>query len=169
MGGLLSDVWFVNNVIWDNHGPGLVVADWGGKDAPPPGQRHPLRQQHRLPQRPGRRLGRGMHFENAEARDVVVRNNILSRNAPGQIVVIGGKRPQSWTLDHNLLDGPGTDYGTDDVHGDPGFVNPAAGDFHLRRGSPAIARGSAEGAPTRDRDGRAPPGRPPRPGRLPAP
>jgi hypothetical protein len=28
-GGLLSDVWFVNNVIYDLKGPGLFVADWG--------------------------------------------------------------------------------------------------------------------------------------------
>lgn len=38
------------------------------------------------------------------------------------------------------------------VSGDPKFVNPAVGDFHIQTGSPAINAGTADGAPRTDLD-----------------
>ncbi|MFB6720595.1 right-handed parallel beta-helix repeat-containing protein [Kribbella sp. NPDC056345] len=66
----------------------------------------------------------------------VVRNTIFAGNPSG----IGGP----FSSDHNLT-------------GDPGFVDPGNGDFHLREGSAAIDAGSATGAPATDRDGVARP------------
>ena len=40
-GGLLSDVWFVNNLIYSNHGPGMTLADWGDQKF-----QHPVRDVH---------------------------------------------------------------------------------------------------------------------------
>jgi hypothetical protein len=58
----------------------------------------------------------------------VLRNNIYAE---------GNVSNGAFTSDHN-------------VTGDPGFVNPGAGDFHLADGSKAIDTGSATGAPAFD-------------------
>jgi len=44
-------------------------------------------------------------------------------------------------------------HASNNVEGDPLFVNKVAGDFHLRYGSPAIDTGTASGAPSTDFDG----------------
>ncbi len=60
------------------------------------------------------------------------------------------------TIDHNLVDGPKGDFendGSDVVTGNPGFISPASGDFHLQSGSLAIDTGSSAAAPSDDYDG----------------
>lgn len=109
--------------------------------------------------------GGGILVEDGPKERVVIRNNIIAscrgpvegwdnRHIPGNGI-------DNITIDHNLFfdisdedpsRGPITK-GRDYVEGDPLFVNPQ-GDFHLRSGSPAIDRGSAEGAPQVDYDGR---------------
>jgi len=89
-------------------------------------------------------------FENADAEDVVVRNNLLSRNHGGQLIVQNGKRPKSWTVENNLIEGSGEAYGENNVTGDPLLGE----DLRLKPGSPAIDRGAAKGAPKTDADGK---------------
>jgi hypothetical protein len=43
--------------------------------------------------------------------------------------------------------------GTGNLDADPGFVDPAGGDYHLQVGSPCIDSGTADGAPDHDLDG----------------
>lgn len=88
-----------------------------------------------------------MIADSVDMENVVLRNNICSdggiktNDMPGVIV------------DHNLIDGWSPTYGDNAVLGDPKFVNPAAGDFHLQEDSPAIDKGSSVDAPNVDFDG----------------
>ena len=73
---------------------------------------------------------------------------------------------QNVLVDHNLVDAyRGSKelwkaeasmevQGTNAVVGDPRFVNPVGGDFHLRTNSPALGAGSSVGAPEIDHDGK---------------
>jgi hypothetical protein len=50
------------------------------------------------------------------------------------------------TADYTLFDGNGTDYGsgvisTNELHGDPLFVAPGIGDYHISPDSPAVDSG----------------------------
>jgi hypothetical protein len=102
-------------------------------------------------------FGGGIHIENPDAKNVVIRNNIVSQNLSFQIA-LEGVAPESVTVDHNLVDGyrgyPGEIYGNNSVVGDPLFANAPGGDFHLQGGSPAIDVGSSIDAPADDYDGR---------------
>jgi uncharacterized repeat protein (TIGR01451 family) len=91
------------------------------------------------------------------------RNNILVKNSIGFEMEPGLalEMPVAWT--NNLLFDNAVDYqvvanptGTNgNISADPLFVNQAAGNYHLRDGSPAIGAGSASGAPSIDFDGAA--------------
>lgn len=153
-GGVLSDVWYYNNLIYNNRGPGMVIADWGR-----PGSGHPMRDVHFVNNtvvnngRDGH-WGGGMWFENAEAENVVVRNNILSGNTRGQIVVQNGKGPASAVISHNLIDGTSELPGENSVTAAPRFVDAARGDFLPQSNSSAVDAGTAEHAPETDFTGR---------------
>jgi hypothetical protein len=156
-GGLLSDVWFVNNLIYNNKGPGMIVQDWGGR-----GAQHPVKDVYFINNtvvnngNGGRNgeWGGGMYLENAVAENVVVRNNILAGNPQGAFVVQGGKMPASAVIDHNLVFGPaGASMGEKTIVADPLFVAPDEGDFGLSAGSPALGAGTSELAPTTAIDG----------------
>jgi hypothetical protein len=105
--------------------------------------------------------GGGILVDNPDAENVVIRNNICSQNFYFQILVNPVVPAQTLTVDHNLIDGyQGTEgeiYGDAPVTGDPRFVNPSGGNFHLRPDSPAIDAGSATDAPAEDFDGRTRP------------
>jgi len=87
----------------------------------------------------------------------VIRNNLIVGNTVG-LQVDFGTDSQSAVWENNLVFGNGTDYqGITSLTGqagnlsaDPLFHNAAAGDFHLRRLSPAVDAGSSAGAPTND-------------------
>ena len=94
------------------------------------------------------RKSREAEPEGSTARNVLARNNIFSLCGPSQIAV--KKKPISMSIDHNLFHGDSGIKGDAAVAGDPKFVNPAEGDFRLQPGSPAIGRGSSDGAPRVD-------------------
>jgi len=125
LSGPMKGVSIVNNTAYDNG-----WAEWGG----------------------------GVLVDDPNVENVVVRNNIVSQNLYFQIVVSPGVPVQQVTVDHNLIDGyqdtEGEIYGDVPVTGDPRFVNPSGGDFHLWTDSPAIDAGSAMDAPAEDFDGR---------------
>jgi parallel beta helix pectate lyase-like protein/pectate lyase-like protein len=149
-GGLLHDIRIFNNVVYNNAGPGLVVADWGGRQS-----KHPIENVwfvNNTVVGNGRRWGGGMMFDTREAKNVVVRNNIFAGNHNHQVYV--QKEPISRVVDHNLCFGDGEVTGERNVAGEPRFVDAEKGDYRLRAGSPAIDAGSPEAAPKTDYDGR---------------
>ncbi len=82
--------------------------------------------------------------------NVVLRNNIFSDD----LITVNTIRGQPISAaDHNGFSSTKYQIGTNNVVGDPLFVNPAKGDFHLRKGSPMIDHGSATGAPEADIEG----------------
>lgn len=78
-------------------------------------------------------------------RDNVIRNNIFMDHPLGGIT---GSAAGASIVSNNLFHQSGETVGEDAVNGDPLFADAAAGDFHLRPGSPAIDRGYQMGLPT---------------------
>jgi hypothetical protein len=101
--------------------------------------------------------GGGVIADNAQAQNVVIRNNVGSQNLTFQIAVAADVPTANVLVDHNLIDGyrgyEDEVYGDDYVQGDPQFEDPTNGNFHLRPGSPAVDAGSATDAPRVDFDG----------------
>ena len=162
MGGLLENIAIYNNVVYQNHYVGLDVSV---NDSGSPDGTHPMRNltivNNTFYDNGRDAWGGGILVDNPDAENVVIRNNICSQNFYFQILVNPVVPTQTLTVDHNLIDGyQGTEgeiYGDAPVTGDPQFVNPSGGNFHLRPDSPAIDAGSATDAPAEDFDGRARP------------
>jgi len=89
----------------------------------------------------------GEHFQ-----DLTIRNNILSGRRWGMInfpkIV-----EENVNIDHNLFTTISNVYGDEYITGDPEFVNPSDGNFHLQEDSPAIDNGLSVDAPGEDFDG----------------
>ncbi|WP_414944652.1 right-handed parallel beta-helix repeat-containing protein [Amycolatopsis sp. cmx-11-32] len=88
---------------------------------------------------------------------VQIVNNTFHDNAEGSIAFYGGDFEGTNILRNNIFaEGPAShDDFVDDhnISGDPGFVDPDAGDFHLKPGSArAVDQGSADSAPAFDLD-----------------
>ncbi|HEX8234785.1 MAG TPA: right-handed parallel beta-helix repeat-containing protein [Abditibacteriaceae bacterium] len=168
MGGQLNDVWFVNNLVYNNRGPGMGVMKWGedgeGELNVTPANR-PITKKNLYfinntivnnGREAGSPWGGGMRFESDKVENLVVKNNILSGNTGAPLLTIEGRRPPSAIIMNNLLFGEGnTDQpGIGNVTGDPLFVDAAKGDFRLKKGSPAINAGVSGNVPVRDKGGR---------------
>lgn len=160
MGGRLSSVRVVNNVVYDAAFVGIAVTTNGDSE------HHPIAGAQILNNTAwsnGGSWGGGIAVANPDATGVVVRNNIVSDNRSFQLVLGGDVPAANAVFDHNLVDGyrgdaeDGEIYGAAHVEGDPLFVNAPGRNFRLRKGSPAIDRGSAAGAPKTDFEGRARP------------
>ncbi len=139
-GGLLRDVRFYNNIIYNCAGPGMFVADWGprGYENPSDGVAFVNNIIHNC----GTRWGGALLVENRDAKNILIRNNIFSRSGPPHVIV--RRPPISITISHNLFFGEGEPVGEAAVVGDPLFVDPEAGDFRLQEGSPALGAGSLD-------------------------
>jgi hypothetical protein len=93
-------------------------------------------------------VGAGIRLEDIDDAEVV--NNIIALNSEDGIT---GNSIENATIANNLFyfaedwhEPVGTDY----VIGDPLFVDPDNGDFHLQANSPAIDRGADVALPTVD-------------------
>jgi len=151
-GGLLENVMVYNNTSYDNGTCGLTLSSYGLK-----GPMKNIKVMNNTFYGNGRGgWGGGIAVDNPDVDKVVIRNNLCSNNLSFQICV--DVSVQDVTVDHNLIDGfhdyEGEIRGSDFVEGDPGLVDPRAGDFHLEEGSPAIDSGSSADAPVDDCDGR---------------
>ncbi len=158
MGGLLSNIRLENNIACRNHTYGIEISYCCSAS-------HPMDTIvliNNTLYANGVGWGGGIIADNAQAQNVVIRNNIASQNLTFQIAVAADVPAGNVTVDHNLIDGyrgyEDEVYGEDYVEGDPQFVNPAHGDFHLQPGSPAVDAGSAADAPSVDLDGDPRPG-----------
>lgn len=162
MGGLLENIQVYNNVAYHNRYCGLSISTNG--PGGPQGQ-HPMQAIYVLNNtfynNGWETWGGGITLDNADAQNVIIRNNLVSQNLYFQIAIAPGVPTQTLAADHNLIDGyrgtEGEIYGGDYVAGDPLFVNASGANFHLRDHSPALDAGSAAGAPQTDFDGRSRP------------
>jgi len=161
-GGLLENIRVYNNVAYHNRFIGLSISINGPGGAQ--GQ-HPMKDIYVLNNtfynNGWETWGGGIALDNADAQNVVIRNNIVSQNLYFQIAVDPSVPMQTLAVDHNLIDGyrgtEGEIYGSDYVEGNPLFVNASGANFHLQDNSPAIDAGSAPNAPNDDFDGRSRP------------
>lgn len=153
MGGLLSNIRLENNIAYHNQTYGIEISRCCSESRPMDG----IIVVNNTLYENGIGWGGGIIADNAQAQNVVIRNNIVGQNLTFQIAVAADVPAGSVTVDHNLIDGyrgyEDEVYGNDYVEGDPRFVDAPAGDLHLRADSPAIDRGSAADAPHVDIDG----------------
>ncbi len=160
MGGLLENVRIYNNLSYNNSFLGISVS----RNGPSSTLVQPL---HRIEvinntvyNNGLSGWGGGISVGNADVENIVIRNNIFSKNVSFQIVVTLDTPAEQLTIDHNLIDGfrgyteeaASEIYGSDYVEGDPKFSNASGADFHLQGSSPAIDKGSPLNAPTNDYD-----------------
>ncbi len=152
-GGLLENIKIYNNIAYDNQYCGIAITANG--DA----FQHPMKNikviNNTLYQNGTNNWGGGIYVENPDVENIIIRNNICSKNLSFQMAVESSLEDMS--VDHNLIDGY-RDYedeirGKDYVEGDPMFADPFLRDFHLKKGSPAIDKGSSQDAPSDDFEG----------------
>jgi hypothetical protein len=137
-GGILERVKVHHNLVYRNKHNGIDFAGWGE-----PVPHHPIRNLevcYNIFWGNGvGKWGGGIMFQNKEARDIRVHDNILSDNHSFQIAQ--EIKPVQASITHNLIHGfrdyEGETRGEDFVEGDPLFKDPSTGDFQLLPGSPA--------------------------------
>jgi parallel beta-helix repeat protein len=155
MGGFLENIKVYNNIAYQNKWIGILLANYGDVAT------HPMKNilvVNNTLFKNGHDWGGGIAIDPPDATNIIVRNNIVSKNLSFQISVNAELPSDQYSVDHNLVDGfrgnpEGEIYGTDYVEANPKFLKPAAGNFHLRMGSPAVDTGSPEYAPAEDHDG----------------
>jgi hypothetical protein len=160
-GGLLENVRVYDNLSYRNGYNGLMVGGYGDP----------------VPHRPIEKIeivnntfhgngapewGGGILLDNAELKEAIVRNNLVSQNSVWQIYALETIPTENYRIDHNLIDGfrgsqPQETRGESFVEGEARFVDAAGEDFHLLKDSPAIDAGFAANAPSEDFDGLARP------------
>ncbi len=155
-GGLLENIYFFNNIAYNNACNGFRFAPWG---------KGPMRNIHvfnnTFYNNGGGTWGNrgGIVVDNPNVDNIVIRNNICADNEQFQIAV--NFEVNNIQIDHNLIDGyrgkNGEIRGINFIENDPAFANPLQGDFHLRADSPAIDSGSPVDAPSDDIDGNSRP------------
>ncbi len=148
-GCLGEDIWFYNNIAYDSiskKGNGFVISNSGTVGG------GPLKNIFIINNTIYNKGHRGIYINNLNVRDIFIRNNICSQNFISQIDVKSALI-DSVILENNLIDGVNVDDGDFPVFGNPKFVNPNVGDFHLLTTSPAIDNGTSVNAPENDFDG----------------
>lgn len=144
-GGLLHDVEFANNVVYDCRGPGMMVAKWGNQR-----MKHHIRNVTYInntvvncggPGKNGLWAG-GMLMENDQAENVTVVNNILSGNGFAQLRVTLNLPPKGIIIRSNLIDGVGDNIVKGNLVGAAHFVDAANKNFRLVKDSLGVGAGT---------------------------
>jgi hypothetical protein len=156
-GGELENIKFYNNLAYNNDTWGIFINAWHDDS---------ILKHGRVINNTFYNNGDGIYIGDEIFEDLVVRNNICSRNEQAQLVNTSETKHRNQEheieVDHNLIDGFRSwwceIYGDQPVVGDPGFMDPSLGDFHLKQNSPAIDRGSPVEAPNYDFEGDTRPG-----------
>jgi parallel beta-helix repeat protein len=159
MGGTLQAIRIYDNLIYNSLNNGINVSKNGTAT------HHPMKQitiiNNTVYHNGGQEWGGAILIDTPDAREVVVRNNVCSRNFTYQIAVFKGVPSANYTVDHNLIDGYRA-YDDPDVReikgavsfqANPLFVAPDLADFHLQAKSRAIDKASPLSAPLTDFDG----------------
>lgn len=140
--GKLSNIELYQNVVWDAHGNGLEFWDELRESGSGQGEMTDIRIYNNVIYNTG---GAGIRLQDVSRVEVV--NNILALNGESAFT---GNAVSTNTLSHNLFlfqrEGE-QPFGAEAVVGDPLFVDPPNGDFHLQPGSPAIDAGMDLGLP----------------------
>ncbi len=156
MGGLLENVRFYNNISYFNKWDGIAL---GSVTADPNVTVTPVKHVKVINNTCYKNgsyqsgWGYGILVNNDDLQDVLIRNNICSRNS-AQIAIENIDTISQ--VDHNLIfgynDAASCVYGADSVIGDPLFVDTVTFDFHLQDNSPAIEAGIYLDSISFDRD-----------------
>jgi hypothetical protein len=137
-GGLLQNVNIHNNLVYSCSW-GLTVANWDS------GSSHAMKDIYFLNNTVYNCEEFDMWLGNAEAKNVVVKNNIFGGGTHSGCIPVFryDAKLSEVTIDHNLLYKvvSGQPKGTNNIVGDPEFVNPSNFDFHLAGDSIAINAG----------------------------
>ena len=156
MGGLLEYVRFYNNISYFNKWDGIAL---GSVTDDPNVTVTPVKHVKIINNTCYKNgsyqngWGYGILVNNDDLEDVLIRNNICSRNS-AQIAIENIDTISQ--VDHNLIYGYNSAtscvYGSDSVIGDPMFVDTVSFDFHLKDMSPAIEAGIYLDSISFDRD-----------------
>jgi hypothetical protein len=126
--GHTENVTIINNVIYSNRSRGIGIAAWG------PGPDYSINDVKVINNTVTKNGAIGIHMDNPQATNVLIRNNISYDNASGQQIRVTKGRA---VVERN-------------VTSNPRFRNPASGDFSLLSDSPAIDAGMSAYAPSTD-------------------
>jgi parallel beta-helix repeat protein len=151
-GGELENIVFYNNLAYNNDTWGIRVNAWHDDSVLKHGKVINNTFYNNLA---------GIYIGDEIFEDLVVRNNICSQNEQAQLINTSETKHRNQQdeiyVDHNLIDGFRgwwcEIYGSMPTVGDPCFVNPSLGDFHLKPNSPAIDKGLPIDAPSYDFEG----------------
>lgn len=155
-GGLLENIFVHDNLIYETkYGLGI----WGCCEDL--ADHHPMRNltisNNTLYNNGFDTWGGGIYIDNPDIEDVVIRNNLLSKNHKFQILAEPRVPLSQLSVEHNLIDAfggqDGEITGEDYVTGDPLFVDAQGLDFRLQSGSPAVDAGNCVGSAGVDFDG----------------
>ncbi len=157
-GGTIKNVKIYNNLVYRNSASGIVV-DYYSDCGSDPGTLclsgtidNILIEGNTVYQNNAIGWEGGIVNKYSKATNVVISNNIISQNYGTQIWVVGSN-----TIQNNLIDGSTGTTGDSYRTGNPQFVNPSSGDFHIQSTSPAIDKGTTPKIAIVDFDGKSRP------------
>ena len=141
LGGLLTYVTFVNNIIYNNKDGGMIIGGWRAD-----GNVSANRVEHiNIINNTFYNTGSdGIYVDNIYVKDIKIYNNIIqSKNKiESPISIRDGVDISEVDIRNNMVDSEPYSYGqSSEIVADPLFVDATHGDFHLQFNSPAIDAG----------------------------